>query len=190
MDTLDDVPGASLIEDFITPDEAYDLEATLRHTASTILSRPGREHRFLEVDQGDRLVSGIVSRVSLLMGWVRGPAEVFGNVYPIGHGLSTHSDGASLAKLGLANLTVGAGTPFRLLEPMDPDTDGGIFVSRNGARRDLEVWLPSRSLLVMTGESATIWAHGFEPLDEPRVSVILRRGAPTPSEGPFRITRK
>jgi alkylated DNA repair protein alkB family protein 8 len=100
------------------------------------------------------------------------PLQVTVNEYAPGVGIAAHVDTHSAFADGLAALSLGGGIAFRLQRAADG--------------RDVSLWLPPRSLLVLAGAARYEWRHGiasrrydrvageWAPRSR-RVSVTLRR---------------
>ena len=79
------------------------------------------------------------------------------NEYEPGVGIASHVDTHSAFADGIAALTLAAGCAFRM-QRAPPET-GSATVTRSPT--DLAVWLPPRSLLVMTGAARYEWRHSI-----------------------------
>jgi hypothetical protein len=85
------------------------------------------------------------------------------NLYRPGEGISPHVDLLRRFGDGIVGVSLGdGGVPMRFARAEARDTGDGD---------EYEVWLPSRSVLVLTGEARYKWTHGIAPRSRDKVEV-------------------
>ena len=83
------------------------------------------------------------------------------NLYRPGEGISPHVDLLRRFGDGIVGVSLGdGGVPMRFARAEAGDGD------------EYEVWLPSRSVLVLTGEARYKWTHGIAPRLRDKVEVV------------------
>lgn len=86
------------------------------------------------------------------------------NLYRPGEGISPHVDLLRRFGDGIVGVSLGdGGVPMRFARAEAQDTGDGD---------EHEVWLPSRSVLVLTGEARYKWTHGIAPRLRDKVEVV------------------
>lgn len=176
-----EVPGLELVYDFVTEEEADVLlkEFDARAWDTSIRRRVqhyGHAFDYARLALGEapaelpRFAQAIAERIS-----ARTPHPVDQltvNEYQPGVGIASHCDAHSAFQDGIVALTLGSGIVMEFRRPR-PNSGGKISVGRHHrlAPPPLEenaqavvqknVWLPPRSLLVMTGEARYAWQHGI-----------------------------
>ena len=174
------VPGVHLVTNFITDEEASKLleeidgrswdtsiKRRVQHYghafdyATLKIAKPGT------VPAMPAFAGELISRLkeSCLM-----PHEVDQltiNEYEPGVGIAFHVDAHSAFEDGIAAITLGSGIVMEFRKA--DETSGKLSMGRHhrmappqpGAEISKNVWLPPRSLLVMTGEARFAWQHGI-----------------------------
>lgn len=181
-----EVPGLELIPEFVTEDEAEALLAAVddRPWDSTIKRRV--QHyghvfdyaRLTLAEEGGRappelpeFCRDVARRVS--QHTPRPIDQLTVNEYQPGVGIASHCDAHSAFEDGVCGLTLGSGIVMEFRRPR-PDSGGKVSVGRHHRlappppeSQDGEsivqknVWLPSRSLFILTGEARYAWQHGI-----------------------------
>lgn len=89
------------------------------------------------------------------------PEYIIVNEYLAGHGISAHIENFRFDE-PVCGLTLGDGDHLRfheLVEPNDGSVRTGKAAKAERTGRKVDVWMPSRSLLVMNGDGRTTWQH-------------------------------
>ena len=89
------------------------------------------------------------------------PDYIIVNEYLAGHGISAHVENFRFDE-PVCGLTLGDGDHLRfheLVEPNDGSVRSGKAAKAERTGRKVDVWLPSRSLLVMKGDGRWKWQH-------------------------------
>ena len=97
------------------------------------------------------------------------------NLYHPGEGISPHVDLLNRFGDGIVGVSLGSGTSMRFARAQTPRGKGDV--ERDGAGGDdgdyHEVWLPLRSVLVLTGEARYEWMHGIFPRMRDKVEDVV-----------------
>ena len=80
------------------------------------------------------------------------------NLYRPGEGIAPHVDLLSRFGDGIIGVSMGGGVAMR-------------FARVGGGEEEYEVWLPPRSIIVLTGEARYAWTHAIVPRARDRVEV-------------------
>jgi alkylated DNA repair dioxygenase AlkB len=190
------VPGLAVFEDVIDPN----LELAMVRTVRTIwdLQRGERlatggspeqslrathhfpSHLLHEWPAFSASRQAVVRAVSKAFGepTMGTPAEVMSNAYEPGFVLNQHVDGDN--RMGTWRplscvLSLEVDSYMRLGRLANPSEFQFEGPAAHHDIKPFDVAIPRRSLLVMAGEAATIWTHGFGALESPRCSVVYRR---------------
>jgi alkylated DNA repair dioxygenase AlkB len=165
------VPGLRLVFNAVSQSTADDLlEAVNKQPWSTDLRRRvqhyGYKYNYRErsVHQDDYLgplpewsrpALGAVERF-----FDRTPDQMIVNEYKPGQGIGAHIDCVPCFGPVVASLSLGSGTTIRLRRGVD----------------SIDVYLPKRSLLVLTGDARYHWLHSIAPVETDYVdgSVVAR----------------
>ena len=181
--------GAALHHDFVTPGEEQELLAYFDSQPwdESIKRRTqhyGRRFDYERKSVGDEpsasLPPCIRSLIRRLPMWPSSKdkdgghaanealVQVTINEYVPGVGIAAHVDTHSAFADGIVSLTLGAGIAFRMQQ-------------RERAKHDCTIWLPPRSLFVMSGASRYAWRHGISGRKYDRVEAVTGNGAATSS---------
>mmetsp|Transcript_51873 Transcript_51873/g.134031 ORF Transcript_51873/g.134031 Transcript_51873/m.134031 type:complete len:380 (+) Transcript_51873:50-1189(+) len=180
-----DVPGLMVIPDFVTKEEAETLlaEVDMRSWDSSIKRRVQHYGHAFDYARLALAESGaapvelpefchdVAARVSELTPMPINQLTV--NEYQPGVGIASHCDAHSAFEDGICGLTLGSGIVMEFRKPR-PDSGGKVSVGRHDRlappppeKEDGEavvqknVWLPARSLFILTGEARYAWQHGI-----------------------------
>jgi 2OG-Fe(II) oxygenase superfamily len=85
------------------------------------------------------------------------------NLYRPGEGIASHVDLLNRFGDGIVGVSLGGGMAMRF--------ERGDGVESDGRTGPYQVWLPPRSVLVLTGEARYEWTHGIAPRTRDRVEV-------------------
>ena len=99
------------------------------------------------------------------------------NLYHPGGGISPHVDLLNRFGDGIVGVSLGSGTSMRFARAQTPRGKGDIEGDGAGGEGGdhLEVWLPPRSVLVLTGEARYEWTHGIVPRMRDKVEDVAGR---------------
>jgi hypothetical protein len=93
------------------------------------------------------------------------------NLYHPGGGISPHVDLLNRFGDGIVGVSLGSGTSMRFARgERNVEGDGA-----GGDRDHHEIWLPPRSVLVLTGEARYKWTHGIVPRMKDKVEDVAGR---------------
>ncbi|KAH9062286.1 hypothetical protein EDB87DRAFT_334834 [Lactarius vividus] len=81
------------------------------------------------------------------------------NLYRPGEGIAPHVDLLNRFGDGIVGVSLGGGVAMR-------------FARVGGGGEEYEVWLPPRSVIVLTGEARYAWTHGIPARDRDRVEEV------------------
>ena len=98
-------------------------------------------------------------------GYVPRARQAIINMYRPGEGISPHVDLLRRFGDGIVGVSLGDGGVAMQFARADTGEDGDEF----------EMWLPSRSILVLTGEARYKWTHGIAPRLRDKVEVVAAR---------------
>ncbi|EDM02600.1 similar to CG17807-PA (predicted) [Rattus norvegicus] len=130
-------PGLLVVEEIISSEEEKMLLESVNWTEDT-----GNQHCLPEI------CSSILEKL-LKEGYIKHkPDQLTINQYEPGHGIPAHIDSHSAFEHEIVSLSLGSAIVMDFKHPE------GVTV---------QVMLPRRSLLVMTGESRYLWTHGITP---------------------------
>ena len=139
------------------------LNALLAATSELLLRRstlPRETHAMLFPPQNDRAPRA---------------RQAIVNLYHPGEGISPHVDLLNRFGDGIVGVSLGSGTSMRFARAQTPRGKGDV--ERDGAGGDdgdyHEVWLPLRSVLVLTGEARYEWMHGIFPRMRDKVEDVV-----------------
>ena len=94
------------------------------------------------------------------------------NLYHPGEGISPHVDLLNRFGDGIVGVSLGSGTSMRFARgKRNVEGDG----AGDGDGDHHEVWLPTRSVLVLTGEARYEWTHGIVPRMKDKVEDVAGR---------------
>eukprot|EP00929_Paragymnodinium_shiwhaense_P036929 TRINITY_DN19744_c0_g1_i1.p1 TRINITY_DN19744_c0_g1~~TRINITY_DN19744_c0_g1_i1.p1 ORF type:complete len:384 (-),score=67.19 TRINITY_DN19744_c0_g1_i1:12-1163(-) len=181
-----EVPGMTLIPDFLTEAEASSLmEVIDRQPWDKSIKRRVQHygHAFdystLALGQGttfDRpaLPDFTLGVVQKLADQGCGVQQITVNDYPPGIGIGFHCDAHSAFGDYVASLSLGSGIMMEFRKPLDEAVSAGkVSVGKyhrlapppENAAEDMitkNVWLPANSLLILRGEARYAWQHGIQ----------------------------
>ncbi|XP_033631422.1 alkylated DNA repair protein alkB homolog 8-like [Asterias rubens] len=164
-------PGLILIDDFITPEMEKELmqsvqwekqescqdvvQQTLKHRR---VQHFGYEFNYAtnNIDKGNplpdpmpSLYDDVISRI-MATGLIQfRPDQITVNEYQPGQGIPPHVDTHSAFQDAILSLSLGSQVVMEFTNP----TDG----------RQIPVFVPRLSLMIMTGEARYLWSHGITP---------------------------
>jgi 2OG-Fe(II) oxygenase superfamily len=95
------------------------------------------------------------------------------NLYRPGEGIAPHVDLLNRFGDGIVGVSLGGGMAMRFERAQERKGD-----ESDGRTGPYEVWLPPRSVLVLTGEARYEWTHGIAPRSRDRVQVEDHPGRP------------
>ncbi|KAG6782609.1 hypothetical protein POTOM_012019 [Populus tomentosa] len=204
LDSEVNIPGLYLVHDFLSPQEEKELLAAVDERPWISLSKRRVQHYGYEFCYGTRnvdtklhlgklpsFVSSILERISLFPG-LNGSTSILldqltVNEYPPGVGLSPHIDTHSAFEGLIFSLSLAGPCIMEFRRYLDgswvPDAASSAYTKvenvdncSNLARRSL--YLPPRSILLLSGEARYAWQHYIphHKIDMVNQSVI-RRGA-------------
>lgn len=167
--------GLMLIEHFVDADEEIELLAHVKNDASVTcapLKHRNVQHFGYEFRYGNndvdvtaplierpipslcssfwnRLNALLVANSNIQLDYGFNPDQLTVNTYEPGQGIPSHCDTHSPFKGPIVALSLGAGIVMEFRRPT--------------TNRKRNIWLPPRSLLVLTGESRYGWTHAITP---------------------------
>ena len=97
------------------------------------------------------------------------------NMYRPGEGISPHVDLLRRFGDGIVGVSLGdgdGGVAMRFARAEARDTGDASAGAGEDDGDEYEVWLPSRSVLVLTGEARYKWTHGIAPRSRDKVEVV------------------
>ena len=175
-----EVPGVQVVNDFITDEEASMLltEIDARPWDTSIKRRVQHyghafDYATLKIAQPGT-VPAMPAFFAELMARLTGSGlmphavdQLTINEYEPGVGIAFHVDAHSAFEDGIAAITLGSGIVMEFRKA--DESSGKLSMGRHhrmsppqpGAEVSKNVWLPPKSLLIMTGEARFAWQHGI-----------------------------
>ena len=175
-----EVPGVHVVDNFVTDEEAFALlqEIDARSWDTSIKRRVQHyghafDYATLKIAQPGNVPEipafsmDLIARLSQSGLMPNGVDQLTINEYEPGVGIAFHVDAHSAFKDGIAAVTLGSGIVMEFRKA--DETSGKLSMGRHhrmappqpGADVCKNIWLPPRSLLIMTGEARFAWQHGI-----------------------------